>query len=133
MTNLQAALGIAQLENLEKYIKIKTDNYNYYKQSGIDLLNFNPNIRPNYWFYSLLVEPLEQKTNLDLMNFLAGNKIQTRPIWYLNHEQKPYVNCQHYKIDKAYYYFNRILNLPCSANLDTSDVSCVSNLILEYC
>lgn len=132
MTNLQAALGLAQLECLEKFISIKIENYISYMNNGIDLLSFNVNIRPNYWFYSLLVDPTDGRSNLDLMKFLAVNNVQTRPIWYLNHEQKPYIDCQSYKIDKAYYYFNRILNLPCSSNLTISNVSYVSNLVLEY-
>lgn len=132
MTNLQAALGIAQLENLEKYIKIKTDNYNYYKQNGVGLLKFNSDIRPNYWFYSFLVEPLAECTNLELMKFLADNRIQTRPIWYLNHEQKPYLDCQSYKIEKAYLYFNKILNLPCSANLTEREIDRVINMLKKF-
>jgi perosamine synthetase len=130
MTNLQAALGIAQLENLEKYIQIRTTNYTLYRDNGINLLPFNKNIRPNYWFYSFLVEPKATKTNLDLMGFLDANKVQTRPIWYLNHLQKPYLECQHYRIDKAFYYFSRILNLPCSANLSSDDVNYISRLIV---
>ena len=131
MTNLQAAVGLAQLENLEKYIQIKTVNFKNYIDSGIRLLTFNSSIRPNYWFYSLCVEPAGTTTNLTLMEVLHVNNIQTRPIWYLNHEQKPYLSCQNYKIEKAYYYFHRILNLPCSSNLTSLDVQKVSRLILE--
>lgn len=131
MTNLQAAVGLAQLENLEKYIQIKTVNFKHYVDCGIKLLTFNSLIRPNYWFYSLCVEPLSTKNNLKLMEYLQVNNIQTRPIWYLNHEQKPYLSCQSYKIEKAYYYFHRILNLPCSSNLTSVDVQRVSGLILE--
>lgn len=132
MTNLQAAIGLAQLENLEKYITIKTENYNIYAKAGVPLLAFNSSIRANYWFYTLMLEPLKGKTNLDLMSYLQNNSIQTRPIWYLNHQQKPYVDCQAYKIEKALYYFERVLNLPCSSNLTSSDVEHVVKIIAAF-
>jgi len=135
MTNLQAALGLAQLENLEKYIRVKQDNYKNYRQAFLNtpyqLLPFNSNIRPNYWFYSLVVDPEKIGiTNLQLMQKLQERNIQTRPIWYLNHLQKPYQCNQVYNIEKALYYFERILSLPCSANLLLEDVQRIMSAIL---
>ncbi|MDK2901906.1 MAG: hypothetical protein PWR14_810 [Thermosediminibacterales bacterium] len=128
MTNLQAALGLAQLEQLEEFIRIKTRNYNFYKEGlesieGLTLLEFNKNTRPNYWFYSLLIDDKIYGINRDeLLKALAKNKIQTRPIWGLIHCQKPYKNNQTYKIEKAEYYLERILNLPCSTNLGKGEI-----------
>ena len=98
MTNLQAALGVAQLEQLEDFITTKTKNYNIYKAQineikGLSILEFNKNTRPNYWFYSLLIN--KEKYGLDrdeLLQKLSEQKIQTRPIWGLIHQQKPYKN-----------------------------------------
>lgn len=128
MTNLQAALGVAQLEQLEGFIETKIENYNLYKDEisrieGLSLLNFNDNIRSNCWFYSLIIDKEKYGLSRDeLLNKLSENKIQTRPIWGLIHEQKPYVNNQSYKIEKAKYYIDRILNIPCSTNLTEEDV-----------
>ncbi|TCO73652.1 LegC family aminotransferase [Marinisporobacter balticus] len=135
MTNLQAALGVAQLEKLEKFIEAKTRNYNLYKKGikdidGLDLLNFNMNTRPNYWFYSLVIDKEKYGLNRDeLLKELNQRGIQTRPIWALIHEQKPYKNNQVYKIEKAKYYLDRILNIPCSTNLTEKDVSTVVNML----
>ncbi|MBF8984175.1 LegC family aminotransferase [Lutibacter sp. B2] len=131
MTNLQAALGVAQLAQLEKFIKIKTKNYNLYKKQiekikGLGLLDFNKNTRSNYWFYSLLIN--KEKYGLsrnELLKKLSKKNIQTRPIWGLIHEQKPYLNNQSYKIEKANYYIERVLNIPCSTNLDQQDIMTV--------
>lgn len=107
MTNLQAALGVAQLEQLEGFIEIKKRNYNYYKEQidhidGLTILEFNKNIRPNYWFYSLIIDENKFRFSRDeLLNKLNEHKIQTRPIWSLIHEQKPYENNQTYKIVEA--------------------------------
>lgn len=126
MTNLQGALGVAQMEKLEEFIEIKKRNYNLYRDlinkiEGVKLLEFDDNIRPNYWFYSLILE--DNNINRDeIIKKLAENKIQTRPIWGLIHEQKPYLNAQNYKIEKAYYYHDKVINIPCSSNLKTEEV-----------
>lgn len=137
MTNLQAALGVAQLKQLEDFIKIKTDNYNLYKEEfdkikGLSIFDFNENIRPNYWFYSLLIDKEEYGIDKDeLLKILNDQRIQSRPIWGLIHEQKPYRNNQAYKIEKAKHYIDRILNIPCSTNLEKEDVKLVIDAIIN--
>ena len=126
MTNLQAALGVAQLEQLNDFIKIKEKNYNLYKKNGLDLLNFDSNLRSNHWFYSLLTNKRD-----DLIKFLGENKIQTRPIWTLIHTLKPYQRSQSYKIEKAIEYRKKIVNIPCSTNLTCEDVLYVIKKIKE--
>lgn len=131
MTNLQAAIGVAQLEQLEGFIDVKTKNYHLYKAGiegieGLSLLDFNSNVRPNYWFYSLVID--KEAYGLDVHELLLKlneQKIQTRPIWGLIHEQKPYQNNQSYKIVKATTYINQILNIPCSTNLTEEEVTVV--------
>ena len=82
MTNLQGALGVAQLEKLEEFIEIKKENYSLYTESlekinDVRLLDFSKNIEPNYWFYSLLLEG--EKINRDAMiKKLEDNKIQNK-------------------------------------------------------
>jgi len=128
MTNLQAALGVAQLEQLEQFIINKKSNYNLYKKyineiEGLKIINFNDNIRPNYWFYSVYVDKEKYGLSRDkLISKLGKEKIQTRPVWGLIHEQKPYIECQTYDIIKAYKYVKNIINIPCSSNLLKDDV-----------
>lgn len=131
MTNLQAAVGVAQLEQLEEYIKIKKRNYDLYEKGireieGLDLMPFNAGIRPNYWFYSLIIDDSKYKMGRDeLLNKLHSRGIQTRPIWGLIHQQKPYRQFQTYKIEKAQEYLHKILNIPCSSNLTEENVTYV--------
>ena len=90
---------------------------------------------PNYsssncWFYSLLVDKKRYgKSNLGLMKALAKRKIEARPVWYLNHKQKPYRNCQAYRIEKAKVYSKRVLNLPCSVNLTKQEINRIIKVI----
>lgn len=57
------------------------------------------------------------------------NSIQSRPIWGLISKQLPYVNSKTYDIEKAEYYFDRIVNIPCSTNLCDEDVTYVIDVI----
>ena len=124
MTNLQAALGLAQLEQLEEFINIKKANYELYQREGIKLLPFRRDIRSNYWFYSYLAD------NRDgLIHYLEQHGIQSRPIWKLIHTLKPYQGSQAYRIEKAAWYYDRVVNIPCSSNLSGEDVKQVAEKI----
>lgn len=127
MTNLQAALGLAQLEQLEQFIATKKENHLGYQQLGIALLNFRAIIRPNYWFYSY-----ESDDRDGLMNYLNAQGIQTRPIWKLIHTLKPYQTAQTYHIERAYHYYDHVLNLPCSSSLAKEDVQTVAAAINRF-
>jgi perosamine synthetase len=135
MTNLQAALGLAQLKQLKGFIKTKRSNYNLYKEllknvDGIEILGIPKATSPNYWFYPLLIE--KKRFGMDkglLMDRLLAKGIQTRPVWYLNHLQKPYVNNQSYKIEKAFWFLQRVLNLPCSSSLKKNEIEKVASAI----
>lgn len=128
LSNLQAALGLAQLEQLDKFIKAKRVNFKLYKEEladidGIRLLGVPEGAVANHWFYSLVIEKNKFGADKDeLMNNLAEKGIQTRPIWFLNHLQKPYRRNQTYKIEKAIWFWERVLNLPCSSNLKKTQI-----------
>lgn len=137
MTNLQAALGVAQLEQIEQFINTKKHNFNLYYEkikdiNGLSLLPFRSDIRANYWFYSLIID--REKYGLDrdqLMKKLSEYGIQTRPIWGLIHEQRPYRLNQNYKIQLAKKYYETILNIPCSSNLTETDVLKVTSSLRD--
>lgn len=127
MTNLQAALGIAQLEQLEGFIETKLENYKHY-QEGIkeidhmSILPFSSGIRSNHWFYSLYCEDGLSMQRSDLIDGLTNLGVQSRPVWALIHEQRPYANSRAYHIEKAVEYHKRVLNVPCSTNLTAEQV-----------
>lgn len=135
MLNIQAALGVDQIDRLESIIETKIKNYNLYKEllsdiKGFKLLRFGKRVRANHWFYSLLVDKNEfEFCRDDLLIKLNNINIQTRPLWRLIHKQRPYERCQTYKIEKAIYYEERILNIPCSSNLGMDEVKYVCNVI----
>ncbi|MHB8155164.1 MAG: DegT/DnrJ/EryC1/StrS family aminotransferase, partial [Candidatus Omnitrophota bacterium] len=135
LTNLQAAVGLAQFEQLKDFIKIKKKNYELYKKllsglKGIDLLGIPQGTAPNYWFYSLVIN--KEKFGMDregVMKHLEAKGIQTRPIWFLNHLQRPYLKNQAYRIENASWFWQRVLNLPCSTNLNIKQIKYIASTI----
>lgn len=138
MTNIQAAFGTDQIDRLEGFIKTKMRNYNLYKKAiedinGLTLLPFRTDTRPNYWFYSLIVD--KEKYGIDrdeLLIRLNEENIQTRPLWRLIHKQKPYLNSQSYRIEKAEYYEVNLINIPCNTNLSENEIEIVIDKLKKY-
>lgn len=135
LTALQAAMGLAQVEQIPDFVKLKKKRYEEYKRavneiSGLLILDLPSCCDSNCWFYSLLIDKEKYGLSRDqLMQKFELEKIQTRPIWKLNHEQKPYRECQAYRIEKAKYYFENILNLPSSVGLTDEEFSRVVKVL----
>ncbi|MEY8481364.1 LegC family aminotransferase [Lachnospiraceae bacterium 48-21] len=135
MTNLQAALGVAQLEKLPEFIERKQDNYDLYKKlfEGFKygrLLGFREGTFSNQWFYSLEID--RDRINADMpviVKRLQDMGIQTRAVWGLIHEQLPYQKFIAYEIEKAYEYSACILNIPCSTQITKKDICYVAESI----
>lgn len=95
------------------------------------LLDEPPYAKSNKWFYAILCNEKQEKERL--LNHLNSNGIQARPLWFLNHLQKPYVKCQSYKIEKALKMYDTIVNILCSVNLTENEIKKVVNVMKETC
>ncbi len=128
MTNLQAALGVAQMEELEEFIRRKQQNFGIYREEfegfGLGrLVDFREGTSSNKWFYSLEINRDKVKQSMrEIITALEQKGIQTRAIWGLINEQKPYLGEETYKLEKAPYYAERILNLPCSTQITEEEI-----------
>lgn len=135
LTNIQAALGLAQLEQLEGFIETKKRNYDLYKQlfrdvEGLELLPVREGTRSNYWFYALACD--QKKFNRDkLIQNLSDASIQTRPIWGLISDQIPYRDAITYQVEKSKEYHDKVINIPCSTNLTEVEVRRVVEAIIK--
>ena len=139
MTNVQACLGLAQLERLESFVETKKARYDQYKAAldgvhGLRILPFkeeSDGVRSNHWFYSLYLKDsgLDRDT---VIAKLQEQGIQTRPVWALINEQADYPKNEAYALEKAQDYRKYIVNLPCSTNLTEQDcervIAAVKNL-----
>lgn len=131
MTNLQAALGVAQMEELPEFIRRKNENYDLYHDlfRNFDLgriMVFRDGTYSNKWFYSLEIDMKKINGTLrEIIENLETKGVQTRAIWGLIHEQMPYKNDITYKVEKASYYSSCILNFPCSTQITKTEIEYV--------
>lgn len=131
MTNVQAAIGVAQLEKLPDFIERKQKNYNLYKKLFENfelgtLINFRDGTSSNKWFYSLEINRNKIMASMrEIITALEQRGIQTRAIWGLINEQIPYQNEMAYRMEKAPYYAERILNIPSSTQITEDEITYV--------
>jgi perosamine synthetase len=87
MTNICAAIGLAQLEQVDDFIKRKreiADNYNIaFKNLDIEFHQESIDVYHSYWMCSILVKQPEDRDKL--RDFLAERGIETRPLFYPVH------------------------------------------------
>ena len=137
MTNLQAALGVAQMEELPKFIRRKQRNYELYKELFKDfklaeLMPFREGTSSNKWFYSLNIDRSKiTATMREIITTLHDKGIETRAIWGLINEQKPYEGEVTYKLEKAPYYAERILNMPSSTQITEEEIRYVATTVKQ--
>jgi len=134
LTNIQAAMGVAQMEKLADFITIKRENASLYKQllSGIDEAEFfweKSGVKSNFWFYTIRVPKTHKKK---LIKFLLSKGIQVRPVWKLIHTLPMYKNYQAYRIVEAMKAYESCINLPCSVGLKQKEIEYTVQNIQKY-
>ena len=137
MTNLQAALGVAQMEELPEFVRRKNVNFERYKEllEGFELgklIGFREGTFSNKWFYSLEINRNKVKATMrEIITALEQRGVQTRAIWGLINEQIPYQGEDAYELEKAPYYAERILNFPSSTQITDDEIVYVVEQIKE--
>lgn len=135
MTNLQAALGVAQMEELPEFIRRKQSNYDKYQEllEGFalgKLVKFREGTSTNKWFYSLEIDRHKVHASMrDIIAALEQRGVQTRAIWGLINEQIPYQDQVTFELEKAPFYAERILNIPSSTQITEEDIRYVVEMI----
>ena len=135
LTNIQAALGVAQLELLSDFLERKREIFQQYQTAlndieGLALADAPDYAENNHWMNLLQINSAVYGEDREaLMQRLGKNNIQTRSVWSLNHLQKPYRDCQNYKIERAKELFNISLCIPSSSNLREGQIHKVVDLL----
>ena len=123
LPNILAALGLAQLESLSKYIKKKKIIHERYKKKINKIKYLSISNTPYYASCNCWLNILEINKNLSkkrlskIIKYFFKNNIEVRPLWHPNHLQKKYKNCQTYKLDKINNIYKNRLCLPSSPQL----------------
>lgn len=137
MTNLQAALGVAQMEELPEFVRRKQANFEIYKElfEGYELgslIGFREGTSSNKWFYSLEINRDKVSATMrDIITALEMRGVQTRAIWGLINQQIPYQAEDTFELEKAPYYAARILNIPSSTQITQEEIEFVVEQVKE--
>ncbi len=122
MPNINAALGCAQLEQLDGFIACKRALADRYKNlfDGLDGVKFfvEPSFdTSNYWLNALMLEPEHAHLRDDLLTELNGHNIMSRPAWNLMYTLPMYADCPRMNCDAAEDISRRLVNIPSSVSL----------------
>ena len=123
MTNLQAALGVAQLQKIDRLINKKRTIANNYEKLMKDLPSVTPApempwAKSVYWLYSVLVNASIRDT---IITNLEKKGIESRPFFYPSHLLPPYQSNQ--KLPVSEEISERGLNLPSGTNLSENQIA----------
>jgi perosamine synthetase len=136
LTNLQAAVGVAQLEHLDECLASKRRSMAHYARTIADLPLTQPGeatwAASSWWLYTVLVD--EARFGLDrprLMRALAERGIETRPLWAPVSTQKPFAGCQAYRIEHAADLHRRSLSLPSSVGITQAQLETVTDALRQ--
>lgn len=127
LTNLQAAVGVGQMEHLDEYVRMKRAIAERYAKgladvTGLALPEEAPWASSTFWLYTVLADEARyDRDSRALQRALAERNIQSRPLWAPIHEQRPYRACQAYCIETTPTLHRRALSLPCSVGLSLAD------------
>jgi dTDP-4-amino-4,6-dideoxygalactose transaminase len=116
LPNLNAALGCAQLEQLEDFIANKRElaaNYaEHFRGSDLQFVTEPEGCRSNYWLNAVVCDGREQRDHLLKSTNDAG--VMTRPIWALMNRLQAYAHCRQGPLTQAEWLEARVVNLPSS-------------------
>ena len=119
MPNLNAALIVAQLEQLDTFLKNKrvvSEKYKeYFEDNEIEFVSELKESKSNYWLNSLVFQDVQQR-NLFLSE-TNSNGVMTRPIWTLMNKLSMFKNSQKCDLTNAEWLESRVVNIPSSVTV----------------
>lgn len=120
MPNINAALGCAQMENLERYVENKRDTADKYKSffenySGVTFFTEPSDCRSNYWLNVVLLN--DREAQLEFLKYTNNHGIMTRPAWELMTRLEMFKSCETDGLKNTTWLSERIVNIPSSVRL----------------
>lgn len=140
LTNIQAAVGLAQMEQLQNFLQKKKQIALYYEESfknleGITLMPMPDFCKPTYWLYAILlrkqVTVQERKMFIQKLN---EEGVGARSFWHPIYKLTPFQQFETYKIENTMPLYERGICLPSSVGMKMEDlervVRSVKNVLL---
>lgn len=135
MTNIEAAIGLAQLENIDTHISLRKnvmELYSKYLEEVKDYVTFQKVEKEDssiYWMVSLIFNDNVKLERDEIMQKLQDAGIETRPVFYVINDMPPY------KSDEVFEHASRIsdrgINLPTYGTITEEEVKYVCDALIE--
>lgn len=119
LPNLNAALGCAQLEQLEDRLIAKRKLLSEYKLAfssvkGAKLFEEPAGCCSNYWLQTLVLDTNYVKYRDEILQVTNRAGVMTRPVWKLMHQLAPYTNCPRMDLESTEFLAQKLINIPSS-------------------
>ena len=126
LTNIQAALGVAQLEQLDGFVEAKRATAAHYREAlarvpGVTVFTEAPWAHSTYWMTSAMITGRRSADVRALLGALNAVGIGARPLWRPLHQQPVFKEVQAYKVEVAPRLYERGLSLPCSVGISPEE------------
>ncbi len=121
MPNINAALGCAQLEQIDKFLESKRTTaqayIDYFKNepNGIKFMKEPDGTKSNYWLNAIMLP--DKEAQQAFLEYTNDNGVMTRPIWELMNRLVMFKDAQHDELKNTIYLADRIVNIPSSVKL----------------
>ena len=121
MPNIYAALGCAQLENLERYVQDKRETAEKYRKffatvPDVAFFTEPENCRSNYWLNVLLLK--DKASQQEFLEYTNDHGVMTRPVWKLMNRLEMFKHCETDCLENTEWLADRIVNIPSSVRLE---------------
>ena len=135
LTNIQAAMGCAQMEYLAEFVEIKRNIAQRYIHAfsdveGIVTMSESPSARSSFWLNTILVD--ESRYGIDsrtLMKRLMRQGVQARPLWEPIHKSLAHSHSPHVGGEVAADLNRRALSLPSSVGISDDEIQTVISAV----
>lgn len=136
MTNMQAAIGLAQLEKLNEILSIRKKQMEYYYKnlndvSGLYLREFCDWVEPVHWLMTLSIK--NQDTEENIFNYMKGNEIEIRPminpVYRAEHFKDKFISDDYPNSEKV---SKESFHLPSSTNLSMEDLNKIIKAVKRF-
>jgi len=119
LTNLNAALGVAQMENLELFVtkqrELAQKYKNFFDKKNIEYIQEPQYAHSNYWLNAVLLKDKKQRDSF--LQYTNDNGIMTRPIWRLMNKLDMFKDAQCSDLSNSLYLEERVVNISSSVIL----------------
>ncbi len=138
MTNIQAAVGCAQMERVDEFVSRKRKIRDYYYKSFSQLTEQKITLFPtsdgsSCWFSGIVLQEGQGMDEVkSLCNKMKEKDIEARPFWKPVHLQEPYRGCPIEDTNVTDALWDRIITLPCSTNITDNELETVSNTVKYF-